>query len=290
MVTAGLSASGQEGPEAGEQSFITNCSPCHGVHQEKLGPMLAGITHKKTRQWLVTFIRDAQAVVLSGDPYATHLYEAYNQVVMPSFDALTDGEIEDILRYIDFESEQSLRDEGPDYFPAAVDLYTDAAVVKGGQLFMQECVRCHFIGSEHKGPSLGSVTRRRTRKWLERFIRHPEQMIREDTAYLQEMADHYHLVMPSFDFLDEAQIDQILAYIDHVSTAPTAIAGVNGGFIGPHATVKRPPQSNTYTSEPVYAGKPVIRVLLIIVSLLGASVHAFLIFRFFLFLSGRDHQ
>src|SRR6478735_7713874 len=78
--------------------FNNNCTVCHAIHHENIGPALASISKKKTKEWLFEFIRNSQRVIISGDRYATKLYNNYNHV-MPSFDQLKPGQLENLLYY-----------------------------------------------------------------------------------------------------------------------------------------------------------------------------------------------
>ncbi|NJO00886.1 MAG: c-type cytochrome [Bacteroidia bacterium] len=78
----------------GKEIYNNNCSSCHRISNEVLvGPGLAGITDRKERDWLAKWIRNSQRLVTEGDPYATEVFNAYNQQVMPAF-AFNDEEIE----------------------------------------------------------------------------------------------------------------------------------------------------------------------------------------------------
>ncbi|HEY8936570.1 MAG TPA: c-type cytochrome, partial [Cyclobacteriaceae bacterium] len=68
----------------GKKLFRTYCSSCHGIHHENIGPLLASITKKRSRQWVIQFIKNSQFVITGKDEYAKALYSAYNHV-MPSF-------------------------------------------------------------------------------------------------------------------------------------------------------------------------------------------------------------
>jgi len=64
-----------------------------------IGPDLANVRDRQSDDWLISFIRSSQKVIKSGDPYATALFEEYNQVIMPD-PMISDAEIMAILDYI----------------------------------------------------------------------------------------------------------------------------------------------------------------------------------------------
>lgn len=83
----------------GEALFKANCTSCHAVHDKVLGPALAGISQRRSEEWLIKWIRNSQAVIKSGDEYGIKIFNEYNKTIMPSF-GLKDDEIKAMLAYI----------------------------------------------------------------------------------------------------------------------------------------------------------------------------------------------
>lgn len=87
---------------AAENIFNAKCSMCHSMNEDKIGPALAG----SSARWgndgakLKAFIKNSQAYINTGDPYATKLYEKWNRSNMPAFPNLTDEEIEALVGYL----------------------------------------------------------------------------------------------------------------------------------------------------------------------------------------------
>ena len=88
----------------GEKLFKANCRACHAVDQRLVGPALAGVYDRQDMDWIKAFVRNSQAVIASGDEYAVELFEEYNKTAMTPFN-LNDSEIESIISYIKFETE-----------------------------------------------------------------------------------------------------------------------------------------------------------------------------------------
>ena len=84
---------------AGDALFKGNCTQCHAVNEQVVGPALSGITKRRPIAWLIPWIKNSSKVVASGDEYAVALYNKYNKQQMPSF-ALSDKEITSIFAYI----------------------------------------------------------------------------------------------------------------------------------------------------------------------------------------------
>lgn len=85
-----------------ENIFTEKCSICHSINEDKIGPALAGTAARwgKDAEKLKAFIRNSQAYINTGDPYATKLYEKWNRSNMPAFPNLTDEELEALVVYI----------------------------------------------------------------------------------------------------------------------------------------------------------------------------------------------
>ncbi|MFT6443008.1 MAG: mono/diheme cytochrome c family protein [Salibacteraceae bacterium] len=99
-------AQGERTPELdqGMQLFKNNCGSCHAKNMKAkmTGPALAGAEERweNDKGRLYQWIRNSQAFIATGDAYANNLYQEYGGSVMTAFPNLTDGEIDNILGYI----------------------------------------------------------------------------------------------------------------------------------------------------------------------------------------------
>ena len=84
---------------AGEASFNQHCSGCHNFRQDGIGPQLGGLTTKVSADWIQHFIKNPQQIISSGDERARQLFNKY-KVVMPSFAALKDDEVNAIIAFL----------------------------------------------------------------------------------------------------------------------------------------------------------------------------------------------
>jgi mono/diheme cytochrome c family protein len=85
----------------GKGLFKQNCGACHTKTERKtVGPGLAGITEKRSEEWLLKWIKDSQKLVNSGDADAKAVFEANGKMVMPPFTVLADEDIKAILTYV----------------------------------------------------------------------------------------------------------------------------------------------------------------------------------------------
>ena len=106
----------------GKEIFNTLCAACHKLDGNSIGPALRGVTERREKEWLHAWIKNSAALIASGDPTATALYEEYNQVSMPPFPQLTDEDIDNILAYT----------SQPKEVPPAKTAATEGAPAAGG--------------------------------------------------------------------------------------------------------------------------------------------------------------
>ena len=85
---------------AGELSFNKNCTGCHNFRQDGIGPQLSGVTNGVSEDWLLSFVKNSQQVIASGDKRAVELFTKYKQAVMPSFDGLDEEELKANIAFI----------------------------------------------------------------------------------------------------------------------------------------------------------------------------------------------
>lgn len=98
----------------GEELFGGNCTQCHAVDQQVVGPALKEVWKRwPSVEALTTFIKYPQRVIDSGDPYAQSLYKKYKQY-MPNHDFLSDEEVMDILIYVKLWEPPVIIDKGPE--------------------------------------------------------------------------------------------------------------------------------------------------------------------------------
>ncbi len=88
---------------AGEATFKANCTQCHQVHKQIIGPALAGVYERRSITWLQSWIRNSQKLIASGDEQAVALYEEYNKTAMPVY-PFSDEQVMALLAYIQAET------------------------------------------------------------------------------------------------------------------------------------------------------------------------------------------
>ncbi|MGX9986432.1 c-type cytochrome [Chryseobacterium sp. POL2] len=103
LTSASINAQGD--PKKGLDLFKANCTACHALDKQMIGPALGGVVDKLKKEqgletdWLHKWIKDNKALRASGDKYANQIYEEFNKVEMLAFPNLSDQDIDDILAY-----------------------------------------------------------------------------------------------------------------------------------------------------------------------------------------------
>jgi mono/diheme cytochrome c family protein len=83
----------------GEALFENKCSACHNFLQKGIGPGLRAVTTQVPASWITNFVRNAPAMIQSGDSRAVELFGIYNQY-MPPFTDLSESDLQAIVSYI----------------------------------------------------------------------------------------------------------------------------------------------------------------------------------------------
>ena len=85
----------------GQRLYASKCSACHSLGQgDKVGPDLAGVTARRSRDWLMHYISEPDALLAAGDPIATALYRQYKEVRMPNL-KLGASDVADIVLFLE---------------------------------------------------------------------------------------------------------------------------------------------------------------------------------------------
>lgn len=86
----------------GKALFQSNCASCHNPVKVVTGPALQGVTTRvPDKKLLHDWIHNNQKVLASGNAYFNNLYNQFNKTPMNIFPALTDAEIDAILKYVE---------------------------------------------------------------------------------------------------------------------------------------------------------------------------------------------
>ena len=91
------------GTQPGQAMFRKLCAGCHTIGVgDRVGPDLRGITERRERAWLVSYLRDPPGMA-ARDPDARALMEKYQPVRMPNM-RLSEQDATDLISYLQFEN------------------------------------------------------------------------------------------------------------------------------------------------------------------------------------------
>lgn len=106
LIVAGLAclttvARAQGDASKGEAVFKANCTTCHAIDRQLVGPALGPTLEKETDdKWLTKWVQNNQALIAAKDPKALSIYNQFNQSNMTVFGSLSDGDVANILAYV----------------------------------------------------------------------------------------------------------------------------------------------------------------------------------------------
>jgi len=134
--------------EEGQALFQAKCAACHTIGGGTLvGPDLQGITARRSRDWLVRWIKEPDKMLAEGDALATQLLQEFNNIPMPNL-ALTDAQVAAVLTYLESQTGgAAVPQPAPVTLPAG-DPAIGRALFTGNVRFQNggpPCMACHSI-------------------------------------------------------------------------------------------------------------------------------------------------
>ena len=148
-----LSFSGTLKAEDGKAIFDKNCKACHKIGGGKLvGPDLAGVTKKRSVDWLSKFIMSSANMIATGDKDAVKIFEEFGKLPMPSH-TFTPPELDALLNYLNNPtSGAGVADQSSDALPLfAPSADLGRAFFTGQVRFANggpSCISCHSVKDE----------------------------------------------------------------------------------------------------------------------------------------------
>ena len=113
LLMSGSPAMAQDAVQ-GKKIFEGNCTACHSLDADVVGPALKNVHERRGDEWLVKFIKNSQELVASGDKDAVAVYEKYKKIPMPAFNgSLSDEDIANVIAYVKEASAQPTVAETP---------------------------------------------------------------------------------------------------------------------------------------------------------------------------------
>lgn len=144
----------------GESLFKSTCAACHRTTSKKLiGPGLANVHEKYSKEWFKQFVVSSQTLINSGDADAVKIYEEYNKLLMPD-QAFSDAELNALYDYIKSVSPVStgvattevVEVEELPFEPTEEDIIAGRALFSGTQKLINggpSCIACHNVKDDN---------------------------------------------------------------------------------------------------------------------------------------------
>jgi cytochrome c2 len=99
-----------------------------------------------------------------------------------------------------------------------------ANAAKGQKIFFKVCVQCHTLKDKDQasGPGLEGVLKRvPSEKWLKRWLKDPEALIKGGDAYAQSIAGEYPMEMPKLKVMQrESNREAVITFLRQVREDP----------------------------------------------------------------------
>ena len=225
-----FNVSGQTGNyDKGKQLFNVNCAACHKLDKKLIGPALANITDKRSKEWLHAWIKDNNALRASGDADANALFKEYNGMPMMQYPQFTAQDIDDILAYTSGKPKEIAQN-------TAV-AKVDPKVAEGKQLFQANCAACHKLDKKLIGPALANITDKRSKEWLHAWITDNNALRASGDADANALFKEYNgMPMMPFPQLSADDIDKILAYTSYVEVKADVTQSKDSNLAKPKAS------------------------------------------------------
>ncbi|UOF94339.1 MAG: c-type cytochrome [Bacteroides sp.] len=98
------------------------------------------------------------------------------------------------------------------------ELSNDGSIENGKSLFKNNCSSCHSFHRKLTGPKLQDISKKYSEEWLIKWIYNSSLMIQNgDLDAIKIYKEYNELLMPSFTYLSNQEIKNIIKYIDHES-------------------------------------------------------------------------
>ncbi|WP_447642854.1 MULTISPECIES: c-type cytochrome [Chitinophagaceae] len=131
---------------AGQAIFSQNCTSCHAVGKQVVGPDLMNVDQLRSQDWIINFVHSSQTVIKSGDTAAVRLYGEFNKTLMPDHPQLSKEDIINIIAYIkDASAKMKDAPKGAGNLPAAPPMYVNS----NGSSFIHKLIFLDVNGDFH---------------------------------------------------------------------------------------------------------------------------------------------
>lgn len=99
--------------QPGQAMYKKICAPCHTIGVgDKVGPDLRGVTERRERGWLVSYLRNPSAMLAKNDPVARELAARFAPVTMPNM-RLSEQDADDLISFLHQENAKLVEAPAP---------------------------------------------------------------------------------------------------------------------------------------------------------------------------------
>ncbi len=140
-----------QSPTEGQAIFQSTCTGCHTIGGGVIvGPDLKGVTTRRTKEWLTSWISAPSKVLASQDPIAMQLLAQHNNVQMPDL-GLTSTQVASLIAFLDTASTAPSAPTQPQVAPAIAGDPVAGKALFTGMTRLQNggppCMGCHSVGA-----------------------------------------------------------------------------------------------------------------------------------------------
>ena len=101
------------GTQPGQAMYKKICAPCHTIGVgDKVGPDLRGVTERRDRVWLASYLRNPPAMLAMNDPVARELAAKFDPVRMPNL-RLSEQDADDLISFLHQENAKLVEAPAP---------------------------------------------------------------------------------------------------------------------------------------------------------------------------------
>ena len=101
------------GMQPGQAMYKKICAPCHTIGVgDKVGPDLRGVTERRDRVWLASYLRNPSAMLAKNDPTARELAAKFDPVRMPNL-RLSEQDADDLISFLQQENAKLVEAPAP---------------------------------------------------------------------------------------------------------------------------------------------------------------------------------
>jgi len=101
------------GMQPGQAMYKKICAPCHTIGVgDKVGPDLRGVTERRDRAWLASYLRNPPAMLAMNDPVARELAARFDPVRMPNL-RLSEQDADDLISFLQQENAKLVEAPAP---------------------------------------------------------------------------------------------------------------------------------------------------------------------------------